>query len=75
MTCDRIFDFHTVTGGATTENFDHFVTDALLPYLKAFNGINPCSIVVLDNAIEYTMQVMFKSGRRCMCFGLFSASV
>ena len=50
MTCDRILDFHTVIGGVTTENFDHFVTDALLPYLQPFNGINPCSIVVLNNA-------------------------
>ena len=50
MTCDRILDCHTVIGGVTAENFDHFVADALLPNLQSFNGVNPCSVVVLDNA-------------------------
>ena len=58
MTCDRILDFPTVIGGVTTENFDHFVTDTLLPYLQPFNGINHV-VLLCSTMLEYTMQVMF----------------
>lgn len=51
MTHNRILDFCTVVGGVTADVFDKFVANALLPYLQPFNGVNPCSILVLDNAI------------------------
>lgn len=51
MSCSRILDFWTVVGGVTADVFDKFVANTLLPHLQPFNGINPCSIIVLDNAM------------------------
>ena len=50
MSSSKIIDFHIVSGSVTAETFDHFVIDALLPHLQPFNGINPHSVIVLDNA-------------------------
>ena len=32
------------------ERFAKFAQDSLLPILMPFNGIHPCSIVIMDNA-------------------------
>ena len=32
------------------ERFSEFVRDVLLPHLNPFNGINPRSVVIMDNA-------------------------
>ena len=58
MTCDRILDFHTVVGSVAAGNFDHFLADALLPYLQPFNGVNPSRLWCLTMQ-EFTTQVMF----------------
>lgn len=59
MTCDRILDFWTVVGGVTADVFERFVANGLLPHLQPFNGVNPCSIIVLDNAmIHHTGDIL-----------------
>ena len=51
MTYNRVLDFWTIVGGVTADVFDRFVANALLPHLQPFNGINACSLIVLDNAM------------------------
>ena len=34
------------------EVFGDFVRRSLLPILQPFNGINPCSVVIMDNASD-----------------------
>lgn len=37
-----------------------FIEECLLPVLKPFNGINPCSVVIMDNAsIHHVEQVSY----------------
>lgn len=50
MSLSGIIDFHTSTTTVNADKFRHFVDDALTPYLQPFNGINPNSVVILDNA-------------------------
>ena len=50
VTNEGVLDFNIVTGGISAETFDHFVINALLLKLQPFNGVSPCSEVVLDNA-------------------------
>jgi len=60
MTNKGVLDFKTVSGGVSVETFDHFMTTALLPHLQPFNGVNPCSVVVLDNAsIHHTSNMLY----------------
>ncbi len=44
-----INDFHVVHGTTDGDSFLEFVDNYLLPCLMPFNGINPNSIVILDN--------------------------
>ena len=43
-------DCHVVSGSVTADRFSHFVEQALVPCLQQFNGVNPNSVVVMDNA-------------------------
>ena len=41
------------------EHFTNFVRNVLLPHLNPFNGINPRSVVIVDNAaIHHVDQVL-----------------
>ena len=67
MTNEMVLDFNIVTGGVSTEIFDHFVITALLPQLQPFDGLNPCSIVVLDNASIHHACNMLTHARDAGC--------
>ena len=42
------------------ERFAHFVRDYLLPSLLPFNGVNPRSVVIMDNAsIHHVEEVRY----------------
>ena len=71
MTNERVLDFNLVTGGVSAETFDHFVINALLPKLQPFNGANPCSIVVLDNASIHHASDMLPYIRNAGCLIYF----
>ncbi len=44
-----LLDVMTVTGTTDGDAFYTFVQTHLLPYLMPFNGVNPHSVVILDN--------------------------
>ena len=46
---EGILECHIVSGNVNADSFEEFVERSLLPHLMPFNGINPHSIVVLDN--------------------------
>ena len=56
MSCQGILDFHTTTSTVCGSDFLQYIQDALLPYLQPFNGVNPHSVVVLDNASIHHVQ-------------------
>lgn len=43
-------DVYLEKGNIDGERFTHFVESCFLPVLNPFNGINPCSVVIMDNA-------------------------
>ena len=45
-----MLDVFTTDGTVNGEKFVHFVERTLLPQLLPFNGMNPRSVVVMDNA-------------------------
>ena len=49
MTLNGILDLHIVRGGVNGDEFVEFVDKCLLPVLMPYNGVNPNSIVILDN--------------------------
>lgn len=50
MSCAGILDCKVVNGAVNRDVFYEFVQSNLLPHLMPFNGSNPHSVVVLDNA-------------------------
>ena len=49
MSTDGMLDYRLVQGGVHVE-FKEFVEKCLLRHLMPFDGINPHSIVIMDNA-------------------------
>ena len=45
-----LLDFYTTTGTVDSERFLYFIEHALVPHLQPFNGTNPRSVVIMDNA-------------------------
>ena len=45
-----IHDIHIITGTMDGARFENFLTTTLLPILQPFNYLNPCSVVIMDNA-------------------------
>ena len=45
-----VHDVYIAEGNMNGERFAKFVQDSLLPILMPFNGTNPRSIVIMDNA-------------------------
>ena len=58
LSLEGIHDVYLAEGSVNGEEFEHFVKECLLPVLMPFNGINSCSVVVMDNAsIHHVHQV------------------
>jgi len=49
LSAKGMLDCHIVAGSVNADRFEEFIEQSLLPHLMPFNGINPHSIVVLDN--------------------------
>ena len=49
LSVNRLLDVKTVKGTSTGDTFSDFVHTHLMPHLMPFNGVNPHSVVVLDN--------------------------
>ena len=50
LSSERVLDVMFVNGSVNGETFSQFIELNLLPHLLPFNGSNPNSVVVLDNA-------------------------
>ena len=50
MSVAGIHDVYLAEGSVDGDRFSHYVTEYLLPVLLPFNGTNPHSIVIMDNA-------------------------
>jgi hypothetical protein len=50
MSTEGVEDFYIAEGNIDGERFLKYVQRSLLPFLMPFNGINPKSVVVMDNA-------------------------
>lgn len=66
MSTSGILDCYTTTGSVTAETFEQFVSQSLGPTLQPFNGVNPNSVVILDNAsihhVDSVVQVIQNTG-------------
>lgn len=49
MTVRGVLDVRIVRGSVTGDVFVDFIERQLLPHLSTFNGVNPASVVILDN--------------------------
>ena len=56
VSVDGILDVYLAEGSVDGEKFEQFVQESLLPILMPFNGINPRSIVIMDNASIHHVQ-------------------
>ena len=56
MSVDGVLDCSFVTGGVDADAFQKFVDEKLVSKLQPFNGTNPHSIVVMDNASIHHVQ-------------------
>ena len=50
MSASGIHDVFLAEGTMNGDRFEHFIRECLIPVLKPYNGINPQSIVIMDNA-------------------------
>jgi len=58
MSVNGILDVKTVRGTSNGDTFYDFVSTHLLPHLMPFNGVNPHSVLVMDNcAIHHIEEV------------------
>ena len=54
-----LLDVMTVKGTTDGDDFYKFVQEYLLPHLMPFNGINPQSVVILDNcSIHHIVEIV-----------------
>ena len=59
MSLEGMFPSKFVQGGVDAERFMEFADTCLLPNLMPFNGVNPKSVVIMDNAsIHHTEEVV-----------------
>ena len=49
MSVAGIHELYLAEGNINGDRFSHFIRD-YLPVLLPYNGVNPCSIVIMDNA-------------------------
>ena len=50
MSVAGIHDVYLAEGSMNEDRFAHYISEYLIPVLMPFNGINPCSVVIMDNA-------------------------
>ena len=66
MFVSGLLDCKTVTGSVNGEAFYNFIQTALLPHLMPFDGQNPNSVVVMDNAsIHHDNKTDTRSWQSC----------
>ena len=70
LTTNGIEDVFVTAGTVNGDVFTQFICECVLPILLPFDGVNPCSILVLDNAsihhIERVQEIISGVGARLM---------
>ena len=56
MSVQGIHDVFLAEGSINGQRFEFFIRNYLLPVLMPFNGINPLSVVIMDNASIHNVQ-------------------
>ena len=56
VSLDGVHDVFLAEGSVNGNKFEQFIKDCLIPILQPFNGSNPNSIVVMDNASIHHVQ-------------------
>ena len=68
MSTTGIHDLYLAEGSVNGERFEYFVRTCLLPVLLPYNGINPHSIVIMDNAsihhVDPVVQLIENTGAK-----------
>ena len=63
MSVDGLEDVYVTEGNVNGESFLDYVRRSLLPTLMPFNGVNPKSVVIMDNAsIHHVQEVVSTMG-------------
>ena len=68
---DGIVDVYTTDGSVDGEKFCTFVERNLLPQLLPFNGINPRSVVIMDNAPIHHVDDAVQMNEEAGAFAIF----
>ena len=63
MSVRAIHDVFLAEGNINEERFEFFIRNYLLPVLMPFNGINPMSVVIMDNASIHHVSSTYNSSR------------
>ena len=60
MCTEGLLDYKIVDEAVDADKYQEFIDQCLLPKLHSFNGVNPRSVIVLDNAtihhVDHTVQ-------------------
>ena len=56
VSMDGVHDVYLAEGSVNGDKFELFIRECLLPILSPFNGSNPRSIVIMDNASIHHVQ-------------------
>ena len=72
ISTDGIHDVFFAEGTMNGERFTKFVRNVLLPHLNPFNGVNPRSVVIMDNAtihhVDQVVDLVEKQAGAKLCF-------
>jgi len=72
MSMCEIHDAYLAEGTVNGDIFDNIVDKCLLPCLMPFNGINPRSVVVMDNAsihhVDKIRDLIEQKAKAILCF-------
>ena len=72
ISTDGIQDVFTVEGTMTGERFTKFVRNVLLPHVNPFNGVNPRSVVIMDNItihhVDQAIDLVERQAGAKLCF-------
>ena len=72
LSTDGIHDVFIAEGTMNGERFSNFVRNVLLPHLNPFNGVNPRSVVIMDNAaihhVDQVVDLIERQAGAKLCF-------
>ena len=78
MSVQGIHDVFLAEGSINGDRFEFFIRNYLLPVLMTFNGINPLSVVIMDNTfihhVQSNVQLIESMGAKVIFLPLLSRS-